>query len=189
MSDILQVFAGILLVFFLPGYTLVNLLFPRRGELDPEYDLVYRVALGMGLSIVIAIIVGFGLNAISSEEHGYVSPGPLWTTLLSATGLFVLIGWLRGAYPRAGLIHPTLFRPVAVRGAPRTRRADFQRHRTISQLLLEREALLHDIKVWSERSAVSNPQRKLYYRMRIDQARERIAAANEELARLGKEGS
>ena len=83
MSNALQVIAGIAVLFFLPGYTLISLLFPRKGELDPEYDQVYRVTLGVALSIAISIMVGFLLNAVGDEQHAYVAPGPLWTVLLS----------------------------------------------------------------------------------------------------------
>jgi uncharacterized membrane protein len=73
MSSILQVVAGIAIIFFIPGYTLINVLFPRKGELDPEYDFIYRTAIGMGLSVVTAILVGFLLNSISTKEHPYVT--------------------------------------------------------------------------------------------------------------------
>lgn len=188
MSGLLQVLAGILIVFFLPGYTLVNLLFPRKGELDPEYDFVYRAALGMGLSVVIAIIVGFVLNAISTEEHGYVAAGPLWAMLLSITGAFALAGWLRGAYPSAGFIHPSLYRSATPRKGPGSHVTDFARRQKMEKLLLEREQLLADIKTFSERSSTSNPQRQLYYRKRVEHARQRIDRINEELGKIGKGG-
>lgn len=184
----LQVLAGLLIVFFLPGYTLINVLFPRKGELDPEYDIVYRIALGMGLSVVISIMVGFGLNAISTEEQGYVSAGPLWAALGSTTLLFALLGWLRGAYPMAGLIHPSLYRAPLPRGVPATRTTDFAKHRRTERLLMEREQLLVDMRALTEKSSTSNPQRKLYYRKRMDQVRGRINEVNDELRKLGAGG-
>ena len=51
----------------------------------------------------------------------------------------------------------------------------------MDRLILEREQLLRDLKVFTERSTTSNPQRKLYYRKRMDQARQRIEQTNEEL--------
>jgi len=188
MSGLLQVLAGILIVFFLPGYTLVNLLFPRRGELDPEYDFVYRATLGMGLSVVIAIIVGFALNAISTEEHGYVSAGPLWVVLVSITALFAFLGWMRGAYPNAGMLHPSLYRSPTPRKGPGSHITDFARRQKMEKLLLEREQLLVDLRAFSERSSTSNPQRRLYYRKRVDHARQRIDEINDELRKIGKGG-
>lgn len=187
MSGVLQLLAGLLFIFFLPGYTLVSLLFPRRGELDPEYDIVYRIALGMGLSIVIAILVGFALNAISTEEQGYVTEGPLWLLLVSVTGLFALGGWLRGAYPSAGLIHPSLYREPSARTIPGVSMPKTTRRKGADRLILEREQLLVDLEKFTQRSSTSNPQRKLYYLRRIEQVRERIGQVNDELKRLEKE--
>lgn len=189
MSNLLQIAAGIVIIFFLPGWTFVNLLFPRKGELDPEYDSVYRLTLGMGLSIVIAIIVGFALNAMSSEKQGLVTAGPLWATLLSFTGICVLGGWLRGSYPGAGVLHPSLYRAPAIRGVRRSSHAsEYLRKRKTESLILERERMLGDLAVLDERSKTTNPQRKLYYRKRIDSSRMRIDQINEELRSLGSGG-
>ncbi len=185
MSNLLQVILGTVLVFFLPGYTMVNMLFPRKGELDPEYDQVYRATLGMGLSIVISIIVGFGLNAASTVGHGLVTAGPLWTALLSTTALFAFVGWYRGAYPCAGSIHQSLYRSPAIRGMPRPKGADMFKRRRTERLIMEREHLVADMKRFSEGSSTVNQQRKEYYRKRMDYTRQRIGQINEELRSLG----
>ncbi len=184
MFNLLQVLAGLAFIFLLPGYTMVNMLFPRRGELDPEYDIIYRLTLGMGLSVVISIFVGFMLNAISDEEAQYVRSGPLWIVLSSLTGLFVLGGWLRGAYPRAGYIHPYLYRPTANGRSKMPVKKEFARKRTLERLISEREQLVSDLKKFADRSSDSNPQRQLYYRKRMDNARERIDRINEEIKKL-----
>lgn len=187
MSNPLQILAGVAIVFFLPGYAMVNMLFPRRGELDPEYDIVYRITLGMGLSVVIAIMVGFGLNAISSEGQGYVSAGPLWLTLGSVTIIFGVAGWYRGAYPSLGALHPSLFRPTSAELKADRKASDFSRRRRTGKMLMERESLLRDIERYTERASTSNLQRKMYYRKRVDHARERIEQINEELSERSKE--
>ncbi len=184
MSNIFQVIAGIVLLFFLPGYTLVNLLFPRKGELDPEYDQVYRITLGMALSIAISIMVGFLLNAIGGEQHAYVAPGPLWTVLLGITGLFALGGWIRGAYPLAGMIHPSLYRIPAQASGRRGASLGFGDRRRANRLLLEREALLADMKTFADRAKTSNPNRSMYYKKRMEQARNRIEKINEEMKEI-----
>ncbi|OGS43122.1 MAG: hypothetical protein A3K76_03690 [Euryarchaeota archaeon RBG_13_57_23] len=188
MFNLVQVLAGLALIFLLPGYTLVNVIFPRRGELDPEYDVVYRLALGMGLSVVVSIFVGFMLNAISDEESQYVRSGPLWLALSSLTGLFVLAGWFRGAYPGAGYIHPTLYRPTAESRSGVSGKKEFARKRALERLLKEREQLVVDLKKFAERSSDSNPQRQLYYRKRMDNTRERIDKVNEEIKKLQSDG-
>lgn len=185
--SLLQILAGLAVVFFLPGYTLVCLLFPRKGELDPEYDIVYRIALGMGLSIVIAIFVGFALNAISTEDKGYVTAGPLWASLLSLTLIFFIGGWFLGAYPWMGLVHPKLYRSTRPRKVAGMRLVPVAKGREVERLLVERDELLRDIEKYSARSTTSNPKRQLYYRRRIEQARERVEQLNEQLARLEEE--
>ncbi|MDY6965810.1 MAG: DUF1616 domain-containing protein [Halobacteriota archaeon] len=49
---------GLPLALFLPGYSLVSALFPRKDELDvPE-----RFALSVGLSVCVIVFIGLGLN-------------------------------------------------------------------------------------------------------------------------------
>ena len=189
MSSMIQIIAGIAIVFFLPGYTLIGVLFPRRGELDPEYDIVYRLALGMGLSIVIAIIVGFALNAISTEERGYVSAGPLWTALVSLTALFFIGGWFRGAYPWLGFVHPFLYRNPPPRTVGGTVLPGYSNERKVSKLVMEREYLLGEMKRCSDRMEVASEAKKDIYRKRIAAAKEAIEVVNDELEQLTNGGA
>jgi len=92
--NILQVIASILLLFFLPGYTFINMLFPHKGELDLEYDQLYRVGLGMGMSIVIAILTGYILGYTALFYARY-----LWIVLINLTVIFFIAGYFRGGYP------------------------------------------------------------------------------------------
>ena len=187
MSNVFQVTAGMIILFFLPGYTLINMLFPRKGELDPEYDQVYRVTLGMALSVSLSIMVGFALNALGDETHAYVTSEPLWLVLILMTGLFAIGRWLRGAYPMAGLIHPKLYLPPGRSAGRGDLALGFNAHRRASKILIEREYLLADVKTFAERATTSNPQRSLYYKRRLEQTRERIEKINEELKKLEKE--
>src|SRR5437870_987973 len=52
---------ALILLFFLPGWTLINALFPRKGDLDREYDVLYRITLGIVMSVVVVILFGFVL--------------------------------------------------------------------------------------------------------------------------------
>ncbi len=90
----LQVIAAIFVLFFLPGYTFITMLFPKRGELDLEYDQLYRIGIGMAMSIVISIMVGFVLGATNLFYASY-----LWITLINLSIIFYLIGFYRGGYP------------------------------------------------------------------------------------------
>ncbi|MFQ5883901.1 MAG: DUF1616 domain-containing protein [Thermoplasmata archaeon] len=110
MIDILLVLVA---AFFLPGFLLVNALFPRKGELDKDYDILYRITLGIVMSVVIAILVGFFLNAIEPDPEtskGYFRAEIIWPILIVLAVLLFFIGWFRGAYPSMGKIHPSLLR-------------------------------------------------------------------------------
>ncbi len=94
MSNVLQVIAAVFVLFFLPGYTFINMLFPKRGELDLEYDQLYRIGLGMGMSIVISILTGYVLGYLALFYAVYI-----WAALVNLSILFFIIGFLRGGYP------------------------------------------------------------------------------------------
>jgi uncharacterized membrane protein len=53
-----RIILGLPLVLFLPGYSLIALLFPRKVDLD----VIERIALGFGLSIAIVPLLGLALN-------------------------------------------------------------------------------------------------------------------------------
>lgn len=53
-----RVVLGLPFVLFLPGYTLVATLFPRKDDLD----IIERIALSLGLSIAVVPLIGLALN-------------------------------------------------------------------------------------------------------------------------------
>lgn len=55
---VLRIVLGALFVLFLPGYSLVEALYPREGELSP----LERLALSIGLSLALVPLVGLALN-------------------------------------------------------------------------------------------------------------------------------
>jgi hypothetical protein len=90
-----------LLIFplFLPGFLLVNVLFPGRRSLGGEYDLLYRVFFGVVLSVAITILYGTLLILLAGADQVFLRPEAIWPGLaLLALALF-LIGLARGAYP------------------------------------------------------------------------------------------
>ena len=54
----IRIILGLPLVLFLPGYSLIAALFPRKDDLDG----IERVALSFGLSIAITPLLGLALN-------------------------------------------------------------------------------------------------------------------------------
>jgi uncharacterized membrane protein len=103
--DILQIFqiiGAVLLMFFLPGFMLVQALFPRKNELDEEHDLLFRVVLGIGMSIVITALDGFVLGSLGVNpvtDKGFWDPFYITLSLSLITIVLFFIGWYRGSYP------------------------------------------------------------------------------------------
>ena len=113
MFDLLRIFLALILLYFLPGYMFVQAMFPRKGELDQDFDALYRIGLAIGLSIVLTIFVGFGLNSLGVSEDtglGYVTAGPIVAALLLLSLIFFIIAWFRGGFPILGGLHPNLMR-------------------------------------------------------------------------------
>lgn len=102
-----------LFILFLPGFSMVNAIFPVKGELDGEMDILYRIAYGVGISIALTVIIGFVLGTMPSlsNETGHFTSSNLWMGFISLTVGFFIIGWYRGAYQRLKYIHPSLARP------------------------------------------------------------------------------
>ncbi len=116
---ILKVILAALLLFFLPGFTLVNVLFPRKKALDKEFDLLYRIGFGMATSVVIVVLLGFLLGrvlAFWSEIFLFKSFNML-VGLTGLTILFFFLGASRGAYPWMVVIHPK-FSPDEIDSEP-----------------------------------------------------------------------
>ncbi len=113
MLDALRVIAALILIFFLPGIMLVQALFPRKGELDADFDWLYRAAMAIGLSIVITILVNFALNSLGVNPDtgmGYVTAVPITLSLILITLIFFGIAWFRGGLFFLGRFHPKLVR-------------------------------------------------------------------------------
>ncbi len=103
----LRLLLSVLFMFFLPGYTLINAVYPGKGELHERLDTLYRIVYSIGLSVSIVVISGFLLGHLPGR--GFVSIN-MWISLISLTALFFFIGWYRGAYQILGLISPRLTR-------------------------------------------------------------------------------
>ena len=82
---------GLPLVLFLPGYSLIATLFPRKDDLDA----IERVALSFGLSIAITPLLGLALN--------YTPFGIRLSPILIVLSVFT-ISLALGAYVRRSMI-------------------------------------------------------------------------------------
>jgi uncharacterized membrane protein len=77
---------GLLLVTFLPGYSLISVLFPKK-----EMDKIEKTALSIGLSLAIVSIIGLILNF---TPFG-IRLVPVTTSLLAVTIILSMIGTSR----------------------------------------------------------------------------------------------
>jgi hypothetical protein len=188
MANPIQVVAGLLMVFFVPGYCLVNALFPRRNEFDAELDIVYRVTLGIGLSMALTILVSFGLNALGTNADtglGYVDAPYIWASQLALSAALFAVGWWRGAYPWTARIHPRLARapPPDPRSLDIRDRKGEQRVR-LEELGRRRAKLMKSIREYERRVAMHVGERRERFAELKKQALEELAKLDEEMESL-----
>ncbi len=184
----LQVLLAFPLVLFLPGFTLVNLLFPRKGEIDREYDLLYRITLGIVMSIVVVVLLGFVLQAMgeTAAGTGYFTAEVLWPALLGITIAFFVAGWWRGAYPMVGRVHPLLKRPLprepaSILGDLETDRAVLTKLR---ELAAERESLRKQVKDAGRRVSLHTGSLKDHYEAKRLDLQKKLKGIDDALAEL-----
>ncbi|KAF5090256.1 hypothetical protein DSECCO2_19210 [anaerobic digester metagenome] len=90
----LRAILGFPLIFFVPGYVFIEALFPEREELTG----IERLTLGIGLSICIAVFIGFGLN----YTPWGIRPGSILLALAGFTLAFTAAATIRRMRCRAG---------------------------------------------------------------------------------------
>lgn len=188
----IQLILAMLFVFFLPGLFLVNMIFPRRGELDLEYDTLYRLTLGVVMSIVTTVLLGFALNSLGTDPGtglGYVTGTNLWIGLGAISLLFFLGGWWRGAYPWLGRLHPSLLReaPPAPTSIASVSKENREALRALRELANERDRLRKEMKDAERRSKVLTGDRKQVYEKRRERARKELERVDKEIKRLEEE--
>lgn len=190
---ILRLLIAILFIFFLPGFTMVNALFPRRGELDKEFDMLYRITLGMGMSIVITILVGFFLGSIPVEagQKGYFQSQYIWGFLISLTVAFFWLGWYRGSYQWMGVLHPKLDRPQPPEPGPEeTEYADEKDIlHEMQKLARRRQQLKYKIKEAKKKSKAQAKSIREHYKNKKEKNEQELKEIDEKLKELERKRS
>ncbi|MEM4729910.1 MAG: DUF1616 domain-containing protein [Thermoplasmata archaeon] len=191
--EVLRIIFGLLLIFFLPGYLLVKSLFPGRNELDKEYNIIYEIGLGMGLSIVIAILVGFflgslhqliGFRYVDGKEKGYFDTPYIVASLLLICLLLFVAAWYRGAFPWMGKLHPALARvPASEKPEARKKRMDALILK-LWDLSKERERLRREVRLCERRYRSHGRGMREHYKKKLEEARERLAKVDAEMREL-----
>lgn len=97
MIDILVGLLSLILIFFLPGFLLTLIIFPKKGALNAEYDILFKGVLGIMLSLMISILIGmviYGVDQLAAPPE--VQSMRLWLILgLLSVGLAV-VAWTKG---------------------------------------------------------------------------------------------
>ncbi|TLZ52299.1 MAG: DUF1616 domain-containing protein [Methanobacteriota archaeon] len=177
------------LVLFLPGYTLINLLFPRKGELDREYDALYRITLGIVMSIVVLVFLGFFLNALgidASTGLGYFTARDLWVALSALTVTFFVVGWWRGAYPILARVHPALRRPMPREAASILGDLDVDRVTLgkFQDLATAREKLRREVRDADRRVTLHTGSMRKHYEEKRTEAQEKLQRVDAAIQKL-----
>jgi hypothetical protein len=189
----IEAILAILFIFFLPGFLLVNVVFPRKGELDREYDILYRITLGIVMSVVVAVAVGFVLNSLTQDfgitqesGKGFFTDQNLWVILVGLSGLLFLLGWFRGAYPFMGKIHPSLLRHP--KREPQSVLVDLKEEKEVIEKLRNlaktREELRMRVKDYERRIGQSTGKIRDSYLKKKDRALEELKEVDHELRKI-----
>ncbi len=187
-----RVIGALVLLFFLPGFLLINALYPRKGELDREYDALYRLTLGIVLSIAVTVFWSFFLNSLGINEAsglGYVVGPNIAGGLIGLSVAFFALGWWRGAYPWMVRVHPSLAR-VPKPGPGELLTEDERDHRVrlkLQQLAEKREGLRRAIKDAERRMRLQSADAQSHYETVRDKSRAELRTIEAELKKLEEE--
>ncbi len=184
---------GFLLLFFITGITFIYALFPRKGEIDPQYDLLYRLTFGVVMSVVILILFSFSLNALGTDTSGfgYVTGLNLWIGLTVLSVMFFWIGWWRGAYPWMGKLHKSLLRfprspTYSVLAELNDDKETFAR---FNELAGKREKLRRELKDIERRVKLQTGGLKEHYEKKRTEVQERLKKVDDDLRELERKRS
>jgi len=186
MLEVFRVLLGLLLVFFLPGFALTRAMFPRKKTFHPDYDMIYQIAIGITLSLIIVIMLGVtiqGMGVNPDTGKGYFTTGYIVISLLVITGFFFVIGWYRGAYPALGWLHPKLRR---IPSSPAVSRLvkDRKRLERLHDLVAEREIMLKEIRFCETRADIQGHEMMEHYASKLKNLYDRLEVINSEIDQL-----
>jgi Protein of unknown function (DUF1616) len=102
-ANLPEAVAGLLLLFFVPGYTWTKATFPEWRLRGPEalLRLLETVTLAIVLSVVVTVLVGYVLLATAPGGfQAYWTDPVLEAVLGGLAAVGFAVGWYRGAYRR-----------------------------------------------------------------------------------------
>ncbi|MGI0130926.1 MAG: DUF1616 domain-containing protein [Thermoplasmata archaeon] len=166
--------AGLLLVFFLPGYALTKATFPEWRIRGPTalLRLVEVVTLGFVSSVVLTVLVGyFLLVGAPGGFQAYWTDPILELLLASLAAIAFAVGWLRGAYRRDGPL-------PAPREAGPGEEAAWELSRELEQIGREERRIAHALRSTPSGSSEGTRLREELERLRTQ--RERLRQRRED---------
>ena len=138
-----EVVVGFLLIFFVPGYALTKATFPEWRVRGPDglLRLLETVTLSFVLSIVLTVLVGYGLLAAAPGGFQAYWTDPLLEAALAAVAAVgFAVAWLRGGFARSAPPAPPSEAPFGETGA-------WQLSRELERLAREERRIRHQLRV------------------------------------------
>lgn len=183
---ILRLVIASVIIFFLPGFTLVNAVFPRKGELDKEYDIIYRIALSIPLSASLVILLGFifGISRPIFGVGGYFKALNIWISLLCITGILFILGWYRGGYSLLKKIHPKLDKEKSKYIEKKEDLDDSPLIEALENLFLEKNKVLYELKEVKKKRKKAPMKKSKFYERKIKRLEEQIKNIDNRMKKL-----
>ncbi len=167
LTDV-EAVAGILLIFFLPGYAVTKAVFPEWRIRGPDAGLraVEVATLSFVMSVAFAVFVGYLLLVASPGGFQAYWSNPVLEVILAAlTVVGVMVAYARGAFSRVPPAGPTQAADTGEEGA-------WELLRELDRLAREERRLVHAIR----RTASDAPEL-----LRLNEQLARIRSAEESL--------
>jgi len=173
MLEIITGLLALILIFFLPGFFLALSIWPKKGSLSTEYDLLFKCVIGVVFSLLISIFVGmviFGVQELSAPQE--TQNLRLWLILGAISVAFALVSWRRG-----GLHDLAIRRPGKAKGG---RSIDDE----LNRLSAEKRRLQERIALMESEEYKSDQVLREEAAVRIPALKKEIAAINEKIDEL-----
>ncbi|MGA8543006.1 MAG: DUF1616 domain-containing protein [Thermoplasmata archaeon] len=173
-ADIPEAIAGLLLLFFLPGYTLTKATFPEwrlRGR-EALLRFLETITLAFVLSVVLTVLAGSALLAANPGGFQAYWTDPVLEALLAAIALVGFgVGWFRGAYRREPPSAP-------VRETGQGEEGAWELSRELDELRREERRIAHALRIGAQSASEEARLREelAHLRARRDELREQREA-------------
>lgn len=166
MNELMREIALLLMVVLLPGFMLILSLFPKKNLMEGDLDIVFKLLLGMIVSLLIAIGSAIflshsgivtGQTILDSDELLYI--------LLILTLIFAAIAWARGGILsyiasviaiRSGGTEPKDLLSLATRKRElQAKLSELESYRNVDDFALREEASIRSEKLLRDIDAIN----------------------------------